>query len=158
MTILIDPPTWPAHGTVWAHLVSDSSLHELRLFAREHSIPDRSLDHDHYDVPAHRFDDLVAGGAVPVEGREVSLRLAASGLRVPGWERRRAKRSVLLERWLSLWAPDERPGAGLGVALQDMGEELVDRWREPHRVYHSRLHLADALDALDAVLDAAEAR
>ena len=26
MTILIDQPIWPAHDTVWGHLVSDESL------------------------------------------------------------------------------------------------------------------------------------
>ena len=25
MSILIDPPVWPAHGTVWSHLASDAS-------------------------------------------------------------------------------------------------------------------------------------
>ena len=30
MTVLIDPPLWPKHGTVWSHLVSDTSIEELR--------------------------------------------------------------------------------------------------------------------------------
>ena len=34
MTVLIDPPAWPAHGTVFSHLVSDASLEELHAFAR----------------------------------------------------------------------------------------------------------------------------
>ena len=25
MTVLIDTPLWPKHGTVWSHLVSDGS-------------------------------------------------------------------------------------------------------------------------------------
>ena len=29
MTVLIDTPLWPKHGTVWSHLVSDSSIDEL---------------------------------------------------------------------------------------------------------------------------------
>ena len=28
MTVYIDPPRWPAHGTVFSHLVSDESLDE----------------------------------------------------------------------------------------------------------------------------------
>ncbi|HWL76597.1 DUF4031 domain-containing protein, partial [Microbacterium sp.] len=33
MTVLIDTPLWPKHGTVWAHLVSDRSIAELKTFA-----------------------------------------------------------------------------------------------------------------------------
>jgi hypothetical protein len=80
--ILIDEPVWPAHGTVWSHLVSDSSLDELHAFAREAGIPERGFDNDHYDVPERRYDELVELGAVPVNGRELLRRLQASGLRV----------------------------------------------------------------------------
>ncbi|MCK9792517.1 DUF4031 domain-containing protein [Isoptericola sp. 4D.3] len=148
MTLLIDPPAWPAHGTLWSHLVSDSSLHELRSFARAHGVGDRAFDLDHYDVPAERHDALVAAGAVPVAGGVLSRRLAASGMRVPGRERRRASRDALLARWAALWGP----GDGERAALEAAGRDLVDRWREPHRVYHSRLHLADSLDTLDTLV------
>jgi hypothetical protein len=80
--ILIDDPIWPAHGTVWAHLVSDSSLAELHAFAAAAGIPERGFDNDHYDVPRERWDDLVAQGALPVTGRELLQRLQAAGLRV----------------------------------------------------------------------------
>ena len=63
MTVLIDEPIWPAHGTVWAHLVSDSSLAELHAFAEAAGIPERGFDNDHYDVPLERWDELVAQGA-----------------------------------------------------------------------------------------------
>lgn len=148
MTLLIDPPAWPAHGTLFSHLVSDGSLHELRLFARAQGVPDRAFDLDHYDVPAERYATLVAAGAVPAEGGDLARRLATSGLRVPGAERSRAKRPALLTRWDALWADP--------VLAHKAGEELVDRWREPHRVYHTTLHLAVALDALDSI--AGEAR
>ncbi|WP_278236585.1 DUF4031 domain-containing protein [Isoptericola sp. AK164] len=146
MTVLVDPPTWPAHGRRWSHLVSDRSLHELRTFARAAGIPDRALDVDHYDVPDERFEDLVAAGAVPVTGRELTRRLAASGLRVPGRERARAKPAALRARWARLWTAD---GGTLPAGAVEVGEELIDRWGEPHRVYHARLHLADTLDALE---------
>lgn len=81
---------WPAHGTLWSHLVSDASLHELHTFAREAEIPVRSFDRDHYDVPAARYDDLVAAGAVPVDAHALTKRLIASGLRVRAKERRRS--------------------------------------------------------------------
>ncbi|MDY7544139.1 DUF4031 domain-containing protein [Cryobacterium breve] len=87
MTVLIDQPTWPAHDTVWSHLVSDVSLEELHDFAAANGIPRRGFDLDHYDVPAHRYEALVAAGALPVGNRELVLRLRASGLRVSGRER-----------------------------------------------------------------------
>ncbi|WP_167041861.1 DUF4031 domain-containing protein [Salinibacterium sp. ZJ454] len=82
MTVLIDPPRWPAHDTLWAHLVSDASLDELHRFARAAGIPERAFDHDHYDVPAEKYDELVRQGAVPVSGLDLARRLEASGLRV----------------------------------------------------------------------------
>ncbi len=87
--MLLDRPAWPAHGTLWAHLVSDSSLQELHAFARAAGLQERSFDRDHYDVPEARYDDLVARGAVPVSNRDLVRRLQASGLRVTQRERRR---------------------------------------------------------------------
>ncbi|GAA1520717.1 hypothetical protein BJ978_002687 [Agromyces terreus] len=92
MTVLIDTPLWPKHGTVWAHLVSDASISELREFADRAGLPRRAFDLDHYDVPVERYDDLVSAGAVPVSPRELVGRLAASGLRVTPRERRERRR------------------------------------------------------------------
>jgi len=98
MTVLIDEAIWPAHGTVWAHLVSDSSLDELHSFARRAGIPERGFDHDHYDVPLERREAMIALGAQPVTGRELLSRLQRSGLRVTQAEKkelaRRASRST----------------------------------------------------------------
>ena len=88
MTVLIDTPLWPKHGTVWSHLVSDRSVAELRAFAERNGVPPRAFDLDHYDVPIERYDELVAAGAEPVTPRELVRRLAASGLRVTPRERR----------------------------------------------------------------------
>ena len=88
MTVLIDQPIWPAHDTLWAHLVSDESLDELHAFAEAAGIPRRGFDHDHYDVPEHKYDELVAQGAVPVGVREMVTRLRNSGLRVTQREKR----------------------------------------------------------------------
>lgn len=90
MTVLIDEPIWPAHGTVWAHLVSDESYEELHAFAAAAGIPERGFDHDHYDVPLRSWDALVALGATPVTGRELLRRLEASGLRVRQRDKRRS--------------------------------------------------------------------
>ncbi len=87
MTVLIDQPIWPAHDTLWAHIVSDESLDELHAFAAAAGIPARGFDLDHYDVHAHRWADLVAQGAHPVGIREFVERLTASGLRVPQRDR-----------------------------------------------------------------------
>lgn len=81
MTIWIDQPVWPAHDRLWSHLISDTSVAELHAFARAVGLPERSFDGDHYDVPAERYADLVAAGAVPTTGPDLVRRLRASGLR-----------------------------------------------------------------------------
>lgn len=88
MAILIDDPLWPAHGRLWAHLVSDSDLEELHAFAAANGIPRRGFDLDHYDVPDEAHARLVAAGAQHVSGHELVRRLIASGLRVRGRARR----------------------------------------------------------------------
>jgi len=89
VAILIDDAIWPAHGRMWAHLVSDSDLAELHAFAEVNGIPRRGFDLDHYDVPDDAHTRLVAAGAAHVTGRELVRRLIASGLRVRGVDRRR---------------------------------------------------------------------
>ena len=81
MTVLIDPPNVSGHGRWWSHLVSDLSHEELHRFADELGIPRRGFDRDHYDIPAERYDDVVAAGASPVSSRELLERLRAAGLR-----------------------------------------------------------------------------
>ncbi|MEI6693457.1 MAG: DUF4031 domain-containing protein [Actinomycetes bacterium] len=81
MSILVDPPKWPAHGQLWAHLVSDESLDELHSFARALGIPERGFDRDHYDVPESKLDDIVAAGAQLVTSKALVQRLIAAGLR-----------------------------------------------------------------------------
>ena len=147
MALLVDTPRWPAHGTLWAHLVSDSSLEELHAFARAHGVPARAFDLDHYDVPAARVPELVAAGARAVGGRELLVRLRASGLRVRGADRpaeaARRRRADLADRWdrIDHDAPAQRWRA--------LGAALLGRWEEPHREYHDVAHLADVLAHLD---------
>ncbi|NCT92522.1 DUF4031 domain-containing protein [Cellulomonas sp. APG4] len=94
MTVLLDPPLWPRHGHVWGHLVSDASLAELHALAARAGLPRRAFDLDHYDVPAERYAELVALGAVLVDSRELVRRLRASGLRVPARDRGSAGRAA----------------------------------------------------------------
>ena len=81
MTVYIDPPTWPGHGRLWSHLVSDVSYEELHAFAEELGVPARAFERDNYDIPSHRYGDVVGGGAVEVSSREVVRLLHGAGLR-----------------------------------------------------------------------------
>ncbi|MBM7170004.1 DUF4031 domain-containing protein [Streptomyces sp. G44] len=83
MTLYIDPPTWPGHGRMWSHLVSDVSYEELHAFAAAIGAPRRAFDGDHYDVPADRYADAVRAGAVEVGSKELVRRLTEAGLRRP---------------------------------------------------------------------------
>jgi hypothetical protein len=83
VTVYIDPPAWPGHGRMWSHLVSDVSYDELHAFADGLGVPRRAFERDHYDIPSHRYADVVAAGAVEVSSREVVRLLTDSGLRRP---------------------------------------------------------------------------
>ena len=80
--ILVDRPRWPAHGTRFAHLVSDASFDELHAFADALSLPRRlRFHHDHYDVPERFWELAVAAGAEVVSTHELVRRIRAAGLR-----------------------------------------------------------------------------
>ncbi|KUF19772.1 DUF4031 domain-containing protein [Streptomyces silvensis] len=81
MTVYIDPPTWPGHGRLWSHLVSDLSYEELHAFAARIGVPERAFERDHYDLPSHRYGDAVRAGAVEVPSRELVRVLLGAGLR-----------------------------------------------------------------------------
>lgn len=81
MTVLIDPPAWAAHGRLFSHLASDTSLEELHEVARRAGLPPQAFEGDHYDVPQERYADAVRAGAVPVPAGELARRLRDSGLR-----------------------------------------------------------------------------
>ncbi|EMY35196.1 hypothetical protein D477_005666 [Arthrobacter crystallopoietes BAB-32] len=145
MAVLIDPPRWPAHGTLFSHLVSDTSLDELHAFASVAGVPSRAFDQDHYDVPAERYADLVLLGALEVSGAELVRRLIRSGLRIPARQRSTKLGAALATRW-----------AALLPEYPQLGRELVRRWGEEHRHYHDRVHLLAVLDALQVLLEAGE--
>lgn len=81
MTVLVDPAIWPWRGRLWAHLVSDASYRELHEFAARLGLPREIFQGDHYDVPTEMREQAIALGAQPVSGRELIVRLRASGLR-----------------------------------------------------------------------------
>lgn len=129
---------WPAHRTRFSHLVSDRSLAELHSFATAAGLAERAFDGDHYDVPEERHGRLVQLGAVPVSAGELIRRLRSSGLRLPARARPERVRAVLAGRWEQLV-----PGQAT------LGAELLSRWSESHRSYHTTAHLLDVLTALD---------
>ena len=79
--ILIDLPTWPGHGRLWSHLVSDVSYDELHTFATGLGVPARGFERDHYDLPERLYEQAVQQGAVPVGSKELVARITAAGLR-----------------------------------------------------------------------------
>lgn len=81
MTVYIDPPTWPGHGHMWSHLVSDVSYEELHDFAAGLGVPRRAFQGDHYDIPSDARERAIELGATPVPARELVQRLRAAGLR-----------------------------------------------------------------------------
>jgi hypothetical protein len=81
VAVYIDFPTWPGHGRLWSHMISDVSYEELHHFAAALGIPQRAFERDHYDVVAERYDAAVQAGALPVTSREIVARLYAGGLR-----------------------------------------------------------------------------
>ena len=161
MSIYIDPPVWPAHGTVFSHLISDASLAELHEFAAAAGISERAFDRDHYDVPAHRYDELVQAGAKELSGAELTRTLIASGLRIPLKERPEKIRPRLLRAWEAAFAPRlntprlkhvEAPAASqaqLTAQVAELGESLLQAWEQPHRAYHHSGHLSQMLADLD---------
>lgn len=113
--ILIDPPTWPGHGRLWSHLASDTSLEELHAFAARVGIPRRAFEGDHYDVPADRYDAIVAAGAVQTSPRDLLAAIVAAGLRKP----RRRGEEIIRTRHVD----DYYPGAGpcrVDVIISDL--------------------------------------
>lgn len=100
VSVLIDPPRWAAHGRLWSHLVSDTSLAELHAFADRAGIPARGFEGDHYDVPQERYAALVAAGALEVDGRTLLRALQHSGLRTQKRRHERVVRSTPDAPWL----------------------------------------------------------
>ena len=156
MSIYIDPPAWPAHGTVFSHLISDASLAELHEFAAAAGISERAFDRDHYDVPAHLYDELVQAGAVELSGAELTRTLIASGLRIPLKERPEKIRPRLLRAWEAGFTPRlkhvKAPAelrAQLTAQVAELGESLLQAWEQPHRAYHHSGHLSQMLSDLD---------
>lgn len=113
---------------------------ELHAFAERIGLSQRAFDEDHYDVPAEFYDAAVEQGARPVSGSELIRILRGSGLRVPGVERSTRVVPVLRRLWQELRPQDP-----------DLGEDLLARWGQEHRAYHTPVHLYECLQRLDVL-------
>lgn len=62
-------------------MVSDTSVEELKEFAKKLGIPDRGFQGDHFDVPEHMRQIAIENGAKEVSSREILRALYAAGIR-----------------------------------------------------------------------------
>lgn len=88
MAILIDQALWPWRDWMWCHMVSDTSISELKAFADELGVPEKGFQGDHVDLPEHMREIAIAKGAIVVTSRELVTALYRAGLRKPPHERR----------------------------------------------------------------------
>ncbi|MBO3143846.1 DUF4031 domain-containing protein [Dermatophilus congolensis] len=157
--ILVDWPQWPAHGFLWAHLISDTSVDELHAFARANALSPRAFDLDHYDVAAESIEGLIAAGARRVSSKELLRALVDSGLRVPAHrrdvERFRYRQRDLWQRWAVLGdvVPVLSRSLDWRARWSSLGEQVLQWWSEPHRHYHDLDHLHDVLQCLQLLGD-----
>lgn len=138
MAVLIDRPAWPAHDTLFCHLVSDSSPEELHDLAERVGLPPRAFDRDHYDVPARLYDSCVAAGAIPTDSRTLVVALRRSGLRRPKAVVQ-AENQALRAQLLGQWPLPQAPG---------VAKDLLDRWGALGRYSRDLRRLEERLTAL----------
>lgn len=155
MAIFIDPPTWPGHGRLWSHMISDTAYAELHDFAAAVGIPPRAFERDHYDVIADRYESVVAAGARPASSREIVTMLHAAGLR-------RRHRSVLAPPLGRTWPRALVPGDLVAVVAPsgpvrpdrrhrlDHGIALLESWGLRVRLQPRVLTAYEPLDYLAA--------
>ncbi|MBL8932156.1 MAG: DUF4031 domain-containing protein [Kineosporiaceae bacterium] len=143
MTLMIDPPLWPAHGRRWSHLISDTSFAELHAFARALGIPERGFDGDHYDVPESEYHRMIDGGAVPVSSRVLVQALRAAGLRRQKRKGERVLASVALPPEGE--GEPEAEGEGEGVARIDTLASRLPALSAVARVWLLVVHVDELL-------------
>jgi hypothetical protein len=93
VAILVDPlreyPHTPLPFRRWCHMVSDDGFDELHAFAAQLGIPRHRFQGDHYDLPPHLRARAIALGALEVDTRELTQRMAG-----PRGERVRSRRAT----------------------------------------------------------------
>lgn len=98
MAILIDTAIWPWRDWLWCHMVSDTSVAELKEFALELGIPERGFQGDHFDIPEHMREIAISAGAIEVSSREILRALYAAGIRKRPAERHGRPQGVPLHQ------------------------------------------------------------
>lgn len=94
MAILIDSALWPWRDWMWCHMISDSSVDELKEFASLLGVPEKGFQGDHVDLPEHMREVAIANGAKVVSSRELIEALYSAGMRLRPHERRGRPKSV----------------------------------------------------------------
>lgn len=151
--ILVDTPRWPAHGTVYGHLVSDTSLWELHTFAMDLGLDPRAFDHDHYDLALDRWEPAIAQGATLLDERDLVHRLRDGGLRVlpadhaPRRRRARARVESVAMQLLSRWGADD-------TVVRGEVEALLEAHTGAGRRYHDLRHVDEMLRHLEVLAHA----
>lgn len=87
MAILIDSALWPWRDWMWCHMISDTSIEELKTFAADLGVPEKGFQGDHVDLPDHMREVAIANGARVVSSRELVEALYAAGIRLRPQER-----------------------------------------------------------------------
>ena len=87
MAILIDEAIWPWRDWLWCHMVSDTSIEELKSFAKKLGVPEKGFQGDHVDLPEHMREIAIAQGAIVVSSRDLINALYRAGLRQRPHER-----------------------------------------------------------------------
>jgi hypothetical protein len=82
MAILIDSALWRWRDWMWCHMISDTSLDELKAFASDLGVPAKGFQGDHVDLPEHMREVAIAKGATEVSSRELVETLYRAGMRV----------------------------------------------------------------------------
>ena len=67
---------------MWCHMVSDTSLDELKAFATALGVPEKGFQGDHVDLPEHMREVALAHGAKEVTSRELVEALYQAGMRI----------------------------------------------------------------------------
>ena len=94
MAILIDQAQWPWRDWLWCHMISDTSVSELKEFAQKMGIPERGFQGDHFDLPEHMRSVAIEHGAREVSSREILQALYGAGLRQRPSERHGRPKNV----------------------------------------------------------------
>jgi len=82
MAILIDSALWRWRDWMWCHMISDTSIAELKTFAAHLGVPEKGFQGDHVDLPEHMREVAIANGAKEVSSRELVEALYLAGMRI----------------------------------------------------------------------------